>query len=47
VRTAQDILRHGNSSTTIDLYTQSSPEQRIAAQELMLTAILKQPVVVN
>jgi integrase len=47
VRTAQDMLRHSNSSTTLNLYTQSSPEQRVAAQELMLTAILRPPAVVN
>jgi integrase len=43
VRTTQDIMRHSNSSTTIDLYTQWSPEQRIAAQEQVLSAILERP----
>src|SRR6266853_1497712 len=43
VRTTQDILRHSNSATTIDLYTQSPMAQRIAAQESVLNAILKQP----
>src|SRR5882672_836629 len=42
VRTTQDILRHSNSSTTIELYTQSPMAQRIAAQESVLNAILKQ-----
>jgi integrase len=43
VRTTQDILRHSSSATTIDLYTQSPMAQRIAAQESVLNAILKQP----
>jgi len=43
LRTTQDIMRHSKSSTTIELYTQSSPEQRIAAQEEVLNAILEQP----
>lgn len=43
VRTTQDILRHTNSETTIELYTQSPMAQRIAAQESVLNAILKQP----
>lgn len=43
VRTTQDILRHSSSATTIDLYTQSPMTQRIAAQESVLNAILKQP----
>jgi len=41
VRTTQDILGRGNSSTTIELCTQSSPEQRIAAREQELSAILE------
>src|SRR6266699_4924301 len=44
VRTTQDILRHSNSATTIELYTQSPMAQRIAAQEPVLSAILKQPM---
>jgi integrase len=44
VRTTQDILRHSSSATTIDLYTQSPMAQRIAAQESVLDAILKQPI---
>ena len=43
VRTTQDILRHSSSATTLDLYTQSPMAQRIAAQESVLSAILKQP----
>ena len=43
VRTTQDILRHSSSATTLDLYTQSPMTQRIAAQESVLNAILKQP----
>jgi len=44
VRTTQDIMRHSNSSTTIDLYTQSPMEMRIAAQEQVLSTILDQPI---
>ena len=44
VRTTQDILRHSSSATTLDLYTQSPMAQRIAAQESVLKAILKQPM---
>jgi integrase len=43
VRTTQDILRHSNSATTIELYTQSPMAQRIAAQESVLSAILRRP----
>ncbi len=43
VRTTQDILRHSSSATTLDLYTQSPMAQRIAAQESVLKAILRQP----
>jgi len=35
-RTVQDMMRHSNSSTTLDLYTQSTMEQRITAQESLL-----------
>ena len=31
VGTAKDMMRHSNSATTLDLYTQSPMEQRIAA----------------
>jgi integrase len=40
VGTAKDMMRHSNSSTTLELYTQSPMEQRIAAQEQVLNAIL-------
>ncbi len=44
VRTTQDILRRrSGSATTLDLSTQSPMAQRIAAQESVLSAILKQP----
>ena len=43
VRTTQVILRHSSSATTLDLYTQSPMAQRIAAQVLVLRAILGQP----
>jgi hypothetical protein len=36
------ILLHGFSATTVDLYAQSPMAQRIAAQESVLRAILKQ-----
>ena len=41
VRTVQDMLRHSNSSTTIGLYSQSSAESRVQAQESVLDSILK------
>ena len=41
VRTTQDIIRDSSSATTIGLYTQSPMAQRIAAQESVLSAILK------
>jgi hypothetical protein len=41
VRATQGILRHNNSATTIELYTQLPMAQRIAAQESVLNAILK------
>lgn len=42
VRTVQDMLRHSNSSTTIGIYSQSSPESRVQVQESVLDSILKQ-----
>jgi integrase len=36
VRTTQDILRHSNSTTTIDLYTQSPMAQRIGYGEFVI-----------
>jgi integrase len=47
LRTVQDMMRHSNSSTTLDLYTQSSMAQRIAAQERLLSRILPQNELVN
>jgi hypothetical protein len=37
------MLRDRRSATAIELYTQSPMAQRIAAQESVLSAILKQP----
>jgi len=47
LRTVQDVMRHSTSSTTLDLYTQSSMQQRIAAQEKLLSRILPQSELVN
>jgi integrase len=47
LRTVQDMMRHSNSSTTVDLYTHSSMAQRIAAQEKLLSRILPQNELVN
>jgi integrase len=46
-RTVQDMLRHSHSNTTLELYTQSTMEQRIAAQEKLLNRILPQGELVN
>jgi integrase len=35
-RTVQDMLRHSNVTTSLEFYTQSTMEQRIAAQEKLL-----------
>jgi len=35
-RTVQDMLRHSNVTTSLEYYTQSTMEQRIAAQEKLL-----------
>ena len=40
---SERVLRHYSSATTIDFYTQSPMAQRIAAQQSVLSAILKQP----
>ena len=40
-------MRHSNNSTTLDLYTQNSMAQRIAAQEKLLSRILPQNELVN
>jgi integrase len=34
VKTAQELLRHANSRTTMDLYQQSVSEEKRQAQEL-------------
>jgi integrase len=47
LRTVQDMMRHSTSSTTLDLYTQSSKQQRIVAQEKLLSRILPQSELVN
>jgi integrase len=47
LRTVQDMMRHSTSSTTLDLYTQSSMQQRIAAQEKLLSRIVPQSELVN
>ncbi len=42
--TREEVIgRHSSSATTLELYTQSPMEQRIAAQEQVLNAILEQP----
>jgi hypothetical protein len=41
------MMRHSNSSTTLDLYTQSTMEQRVTAQEKLLGRILPQSGLVN
>ena len=43
VKKFADLMRHSNSATTIELYTQSPMAQRIAAQESVLRAILAPP----
>jgi len=35
-RTVQDMLRHSNVTTSLEFYSQSTMEQRIAAQEKLL-----------
>jgi integrase len=39
-RTVQDMLRHSKVATSLELYTQSTMQQRIAAQEKYLRRIL-------
>src|SRR5882762_515694 len=41
-RTVQDMMRHSNSSTTLELYTQSTMSQRVAAQQKLLSRIVPQ-----
>jgi hypothetical protein len=40
VRTIQDTLRHENPEMTLSKYTESSLESRLAAQDVMASAIL-------
>ena len=40
-KTVQGLLRHSDVKTTLQLYTQSIDENRLAAQEQVLNAILK------
>jgi hypothetical protein len=35
------MLRHSNSQTTLDIYTQGVDKHRLAAQELMMAAVIK------
>jgi integrase len=46
-RTVQDILRHTNVATSLELYTQGTMQQRVAAQEKYLRRILPQSELVN
>jgi integrase len=46
-RTVQDMLRHSKVATSLELYTQSTMEQRIAAQEKYLHRILPQSELVK
>jgi len=41
VKTVRQSLRHANSSTTLDLYVQTDTDELVAAQEVMLDAILE------
>jgi integrase len=38
-KTVQELLRHSKVQTTLDLYSQSMPAERMVAQGTMLTAI--------
>jgi hypothetical protein len=38
-KTVQELLRHAKVQTTLDLYSQSMPAERMVAQGNMLTAI--------
>ncbi len=46
-RTVQDMMRHSNSSTTPELYTQSTMSQRVAAQQKLLSRIVPQNELIN
>jgi integrase len=41
-KTVQELLRHTKVQTTLDLYSQSMPAERMVAQGTMLTAIFGQ-----
>jgi integrase len=43
VKTVQNLLRHSNVKTTLQLYAHSVTEDRLAAQGQVLAAILQQP----
>ena len=45
-KTVQDLLRHSDVKTTLQLYTQSIDANRLAAQAQVLNAILKPPMVI-
>ena len=40
-------MRHSNSSTTPELYTQSTMSQRVAAQQKLLSRIVPQNELIN
>jgi integrase len=42
-KTVQNLLRHSNVKTTLQLYAHSVTDDRLAAQGQMLAAILQQP----
>jgi integrase len=42
-KTVQNLLRHSNVKTTLQLYAHSVSDDRLAAQGQMLAAILQQP----
>ena len=41
VKTVQGLLRHSNSQATLDIYTHGVDKHRLAAQELMMAAVMK------
>jgi integrase len=41
-KTVQELLRHSKVQTTLDLYSQSMPAERMVAQGSMLNAIFSQ-----
>jgi integrase len=41
-KTVQALLRHANARTTLQLYTQSMPDDRLSAQAQILEAIFQQ-----